>query len=278
MTTPATSGIPQLPANLPLAAQTQDFAARTSKNVGDQYLEFRRVYYHDSNPSLATLPPRMSHQHQTEGAKIASEALRLMPREAFAIPIVRDLLNQLQWEVDIHTLTERECIALHNLSMTYLYGIQGGIQPWFANWQLEFAHALLGVNHPDYYLAFPWHGLMYRSPEEVRAFDTAIRNGDVAGIEREVKRLGDQLVAVLREPLTTQADLAFTGPDAERRHMIFTIKTRAALALGAYLAIETARGLLRGEHKATPPQSVMQHMPPELEQHLLPEEAPPTHR
>lgn len=278
MTVPANSGIPQVPANVPLAAQTADFAAQMTQVVSAQYLQFRRDYYHDPNPSLATLPPHMSHTHQTEGAKIASQALRVMPREAFAIPFARDLLNQLQWEVDIHTLTERECIALHNLSMAFLYGVQGGIQPWFVNWQLQFAHALQSVRHSDYYLAFPWHGLMYRSPEEVRTFDAAVANGDIAGIEREVKRLGDYLVIVLREPLRTQEDLAFTGPDAERRKLIFTIKTRAGLALGAYLAVETVRGLLSGQHKSTPPESVMQSVPPELAQHVLPEEAPPEHR
>lgn len=270
--------IPQVPAGSPLATQTSAFAADVSKAVADQYLEFRRKYFHDNNPSLATLPPHVGHVHQTEGAKIAAEALRFMPREAFVIPVIRDLLNQLQWEVDIHTLTERELIALHNLTMAYLYGIQGGVQPWFVNWQLAFAHALQKVNHPDYYLAFPWHGLMYRTPAELQAFDAAVRAGDAQGIQREVKVLHDRLLVVLRDPLGTQEELAFTGPESERRRLMFTIKTRAALALGAYLAIETVRGLLRGEHKQTPPESVMASVPPELAQHVLPEEAPPAHQ
>lgn len=275
---PANSAVPQIPAGSSLAAQTSAWAADASKAVEAQYLEFRRKYYHDDNPSLATLPPHMNHTHQTEGAKIAGEALHLMPREAFAIPFVRDLLNQLQWEVDIHTLTERECIALHNLSMAYLYGIQGGIQPWFVNWQLQFAHALQNVNHQDYYLAFPWHGLMYRSPSDLHTFDNAVQTMDIPGIEREVKRLHDQLLVVLRDPLGTQSELAFTGPDSERRRTIFIIKTRAALALGAYLAIETVRGLLRGHHKPEPPQSLMNDVPPELAQHVIPEEPAPQHR
>jgi hypothetical protein len=186
---------------------------------------------------------------------------------------VRDVLDHLQWEVDINSVTERERLQLHNLTMTYLYGITGGIQPWFVEWQNAAAHSLQGQLHPDYYLAFPWHGLLYRSPQDLAAFDSAIANANVDGIQHEVGRLADHLIRVLRDPLGTQPELAFTGPDAERRRTLFNLKTAAGLALGAYLAAELVHDLVAPRRDMGPPQSVLPELPPQISTHVLPEEA-----
>ena len=83
------------------------------------------------------------------------------------LPLLRDMINHLQWEVDIHSLTEQERIELHNQTMVFLHGIQDGVQPWYVDWVLHVMQALQYVEHPDYYLAFPWQGILYRKPEEL---------------------------------------------------------------------------------------------------------------
>jgi hypothetical protein len=266
------SSLPRVPNGPQLVEQTRDFAARLYSAVGDQYLAFRRQHFKDPNPSLATLPPRNADVLQTEGARIAAGTLRIVPQEIRRVPILRDILDHLQWEVDINTLTERERLELHNVTMTYLYGITGGVQPWFVEWMLASAHSLAGKLHPDYYLAFPWHGLFYRSPDQLVAFDRAVAGGQIEGIEQEMQRLGGDLVKVLRDPLHTQPELAFTGPDAERRHALFNLKTTAGLALGAYLAAELVHDLITPRQNASPPQSVLPDLPSQITSHVLPDE------
>jgi len=263
------------PARLPngqqLYAQTTDTAARFYNAVAEQYLAFRRDYFHDAQPSLATDPPRTDAVQQTESGKIADRALKVVPRAVRDLPLIRELMDHLQWEVDIHTLTSRERIDLHNISMVFLYGTDGGIQPWYVEWLVEQMHRIQGVTHPKYYLAFPWHGLLYRSPEDLTAIDTAVRRGDILEIERHLEHYGAQLVAVLKDPLHAQPKLAFSGPHAEERRMLFNLKTSAAIALGAYLAVEAARDLLGARHPAGPPESMLGPLPQQLMVRMIPE-------
>lgn len=253
-----------------LADQTRDFAAEIRAAVLDVYLEFRRTYYHESNPSLEEPPPYSNEVQRNERAVIAHEmlrALQLLPREIQAIVLIRDLLDQLQWETDIHTLTENERSTLHNLAHIFLHGVDGGLQPWYVEWLLQAAHNLQYATDERYYLAFPWQGLLYRKPHELEAFAAAVRDGDVAGIEQEIQRLANGLIEVLRDPMNTQPKLAFSGPDGERRLLLFRLKTSAGLALGAYLAVEQINSLLH-PRKQTTISSALPPLPESLLQHL----------
>lgn len=254
-----------------LAEATHDLAARLYAAVAEAYLEFRRRYCHESDPSLATIPPRSDEAQQTEGAHLAQGTLRLIPREAHAVPLVRDLMDQLQWVVDIHTLTGTERMRLHNLTMIFLYGVKDGIQAWYVEWLLESAHALAHVTNAKYYLAFPWQALLYRKPHDLAAFEAAVRAGDVAEIGREVQQMAEHLVTVLRDPLGTQPKLAFAGPDGEQRKLIFDLKTAAGLALGAYLAAETVHALMHPHQTAEPLRSAI-GLPPQLTPQVISEE------
>jgi len=263
---------PPIPNGAALFAQTHDFAAEVFARVSAEYLDFRRKQYHEQNPSLGTVPPKLDHSDQTASGKIAEQTLKYTPKEIRIIPFVHDLLDTLQWTVDINTLTDRERTALHNITMIFLNGVQGGVHPWYAEWMLQAAMALQQATHPNYYLAYPWHALLYKAPSELVAFDKAVRTGDIPAIQDEVQKLADHLVKVLRDPLHTQTDLAFSGLDGERRRMIFNVKVTAALAIGAYLAAETVNNLLHPPRESPPPQSLVE-FPQALEDHLLPEDA-----
>lgn len=262
--------VPQLPAGLDLAAQTTAVARELYDAVSGPYLNFRRIYCRESSPSLATVPPRTQESQRTEGARLAAGALRLMPKEVHAVPLARDLYDHLQWVVDIHTLTDNERIQLHNLTMVFLYGVHDGIQPWYIDWLIRSEHALHTKLPPKYFLAYPWHGIFFRAASAQAQFDQAVRTGDVAGIQQEVQHIGERLVDVLREPLSTQPKLAFSGEDGEMRKAIFDLKTAAGLALAAYLAVETVRALTHpGEEPL--PRSVIA-LPPELGSALVTED------
>lgn len=253
-----------------IAERTRDFAAQIRAAVLDVYLEFRRKYYQESDPSLEVPPPQSNAVQRNERAVIAHEmlrALQLLPREIQAIVLIRDLLDQLQWETDIHTLTENERSTLHNIAHVFLHGVDGGVQPWYVDWLLQSAQNLQHATDERYYLAFPWQGLLYRRPEELRAFAAAVRSGDVAGIEHEIERMANGLVEVLRDPMNTQSKLAFSGPDGERRHLLFRLKTSAGLALGAYLAVEQINSLLH-PRKQTSISSALPPLPESLMEHL----------
>lgn len=258
-----------------LAARTRDEAARLTSAVAEPYLAFRRIYYHEAEPSLATVPPRSAAVQRTETASLAQRALRLFPRETHAVPVLREMLDHLQWVVDIHSLTEHERSAIHNMAMTLLHGLQEGIQGWYVEWLLFAAQRLQTATDPRYFLAYPWQALMYRTPEEVKVFEAAVHAGDVAGIEREVRRMANGVIDVLRDPLGAQPKLVFTGPDGERRRHLYELKTTAALALGAYLAVDTVRGLISAEHPAQPVLSVIRGLPPQIAAHVVPEEDVP---
>jgi hypothetical protein len=250
-----------------LPEQTHAFAEPIFNAVAEQYLEFRRVYYHEDHPSLGTAPPSHAEIRQAEIAKLADSTLHLLPQAVKSVPIVGGFFEHLHQVADIHSMSERERLALHNMTMAFLYGIRGGIQPWYVEWLLATARNLTDATHPQYYTSFPWDALLYKDPAALAAFDRAVRTGDVAAIKREIAQLGDRLVAVLRDPIGMQPELAFTGPDAERRKTLFNLKTAAALALGAYLVAEEARALLRPHHALPAPRSMLAPLPAQLTTH-----------
>jgi len=255
---------------LTLAEATRPAAQQIEDKVAQAYLDFRRAYYHDANPTLDSIPAHSDEVLRTEEGTIAFDTLRLVPKLIKELPLLRDLVNHLQWEVDIHSLTEQERIELHNMTMVFLHGVQDGVQPWYVDWVLRVMQALQYVEHPDYYLAFPWQGILYRKPNELTAFANAVANNDVGPIVAEMQRIGNSLVEALNNPLGVQPKLCFSGPNGERNRTIFTLKTTAALALGAYLAFDLARDLLRPDHHK-PPVSVIQGFPEALAGHVLPE-------
>lgn len=267
------AGFSTVPNPTELVAQTRDGAAAVYAALSEDYLAFRRQYYHEKDPRLETAPPASDEKLQTESARLAQRTLQVMPREAHAIPLVRDLLDHLQWVHDIHTITERERSTLNNVTLVLLHGVEGGIQPWLVNWLVEAEHRLQYATDRRYYLAFPWQALLYRRPEELAAFDAAVRAGDIAGIEREVERLINGLIRVLRDPLGMQPELVFSGPDGERNKTIFQLKTTAALALGAYLAADQLHNIFQPHqqpelHSAIPPlpSAVVAHVMPDAPQ------------
>lgn len=269
----AGEAFPTVPNPAQLIEQTRDGAASVYAALSEEYLSFRRHYYHESNPSLDTAPPSSDEKMQTETAKLAQRTLQFMPREAHAIPLVRELLDHLQWVHDIHTISERERTTLNNVSLVLLHGVEGGIQPWLVEWLAEAEHRLQQATDRRYYLAFPWQGLLYRTPEELSAFDAAVRAGDTAGIEREVERLVNGLIRVLRDPLGTQPELVFSGPSGERNKTIFNLETTAALALGAYLAADQLHNIFQPHQPQPALRSAIQPLPSAVVAHLTPEQS-----
>jgi hypothetical protein len=269
----ATEAVTALLGRLGLTQQTRDFGGRAAATMAQAYLEFRRTYYNESNPTLDSVPPQNNEIRRTQAGAIAERTLSLIPRAFRQLPLIRDIFNHLQWEVDIHSLTEQERIELHNLAMVFLHGVKDGIQPWYVEWVLAIAEALQQVDHPDYYLAFPWQGLFYRTPEELIAFQRAVTEGDVTRIQQVIERLGSGLTEALSDPLGVQPRLCFSGANGERRRILFTLKTDAALALGAYLAYDLARDIVSPSHHA-PPVSVIQGFPQALAGNILPDQRP----
>ncbi len=258
-----------------LAQQTQGIAEQLYQTVGNHYLAFRRGFFHDANPSLATEPPAHPDAHQTETAKLAENALRVVPSAAQSLPILGDLVVHLQRVIDIHTLTENELLTLHNVTMIYLYGVRDGIQGWYVDYLLDAAMKLQHEKNPDYFIEFPWHGLFYLPPDEAAAFSLAVQQGDITGITNQVQQLGNRLSAALENPFKAQEDLAFAGEDGERRKTIFTLKTTAGLAIGAYLAIEAVRAFVGPHHPHEQPQAVVQIIPAQMQQYLIPRDQLP---
>lgn len=262
---------PTVPNPTELVAQTRDGAAGVYAALAEEYLAFRRHFYHESNPNIETAPPASDEKLQTESAKLAQRTLQFMPREAHAIPLVRDLLDHLQWVHDIHTVSERERTTLNNVTLVLLHGVEGGIQPWLVNWLAEAEHRLQQATDRRYYLAFPWQGLLYRRPEELAAFDAAVRTGDIAGIEREVERVVNGLIGVLRDPLGRQPELVFSGPDGERNKTIFQLKTSAALAVGAYLAADQVHNIIQPHQQQPELRSIIPPLPSAIVAHVMPD-------
>jgi hypothetical protein len=260
---------PVAPALADLSTQTRATAARVYDAVAQQYLEFRRVYYHEDHPSLATVPPAHAEIRQAEVAMVAESTLKLLPQAVTSLPVLGGLIEHLEQVANIHSISERERTSLHNMAMTFLYGVRDGIQPWYVQWLLATAHNLGGVTEPEYYITFPWDALFYERPDEVAALDAAVRTGNVPAIEREIEHLADRLIAALRDPVGIQPELAFTGPDGEHRRRLFALKTALALGLAAYLVAEEARALLRPRARPHAPQSALAPFPPEITAHVV---------
>jgi hypothetical protein len=273
MSVPAATSVAERTATIPnpseLMEQTRAFAAQVYQAVAEQYLEFRREYYHEDQPSLATVPPAHAEIRQAELARLAESTLRLIPQAIKAVPLIGGFLEHLEQVADIHSISEDERAALHNMAMSFLHGIKGGIQPWYVEWLLASAHNLSRITNQEYYMEYPWDGLLYKPPAELAAFDDAVRTGDIPAIKRDIDQLGGRLIAVLGDPVRTQPELAFTGPDGERRRFLFNLQTAAALALAAYLVAEEVRAIVRPRRAAGPPQSALAPLPPQLSERLV---------
>lgn len=252
-----------------LAAATRTFASRVYADVAEQYLAFRRVYYHDDQPALDTLPPHHAEIHRAEIALVAENTLRLIPSAVKSVPVIGGLLEHLEQVADLHSISETERTALHNMTLAFLHGTHDGIQPWYVQWLLACAHNLAGTTEPEYFMAFPWDACLYLYPDKLAAFERAVQTNDATGIERAVQDVADRLTRALKDPVEAQVAFAFTGPDSERRRMAFELKTTAAMALGAYLVAEEVRLLLHPRQPVDAPQSVLAPYPSELTVHEL---------
>lgn len=258
---------PLTPAEAPnlsdLAGQTRAFADKTFKAVASEYLAFRREYYHEAHPSLDTPPQAHAEIRKSQLALLIESTLRLTPQVIKSIPLVGGFFKHLQQVADMHSIAEEERAALHTLTIGFLHGIQGGIQPWYVEWLLTSAHNLSRISDLDYYLEFPFDGLLYHDPASLAAFDSAVRRGDIEALQGEIERLAANLIKVLRDPVHTQPRLAFTGPNGDHRHAVFDLKTVAGLGLLAYLIAVEVRALSQPQH-AGPPRSVL--APPPTQQ------------
>lgn len=257
-----------------LPGQTRAWADTVSAQVAEHYLAFRRVYYHEARPSLDTVPPAHAEIHQAEIARLADNTLRLMPAALKSLPLLGGLLAHLQQVANIHSMSERERSTLHNLTMAFLHGLHGGIQPWYVSWLLASARSLSIEQHDGYYMQFPWDALLYHDAGQLRTFEQVVTQGDIAGVEGVLERLADRLVRALDDPIAVQPELAFTGPESERRRLTFRLKTSAALALGAYLVVEEARVLLHPHEAAPELRSALAPLPPELAAQMTQNSAP----
>lgn len=262
---PVVDAAPIHAAPFDLAAETRTFASQLYADVSAHYLEFRRVYYHEDTPALDTLPPRHAEIHRAEIALLAENTLRLIPPAVKSVPVIGGLFEHLERVANLHSISETERSALHNMTLAFLHGTQDGIQPWYAQWLLTSAQNLAGVTDTDYFITFPWDACLYMFPGELAAFERALQQNDTASIEHAVKGVADRLIRALRDPMEAQVAFAFTGPDAERRRVAFQLKTTAALALGAYLVTEEVRHLLHPRQPAQATQSVLAPFPPQLE-------------
>lgn len=273
MSTPGILGdntpLAMLPQGADLPGQTQTLAAQVFGEVAQQYLEFRREYYHEEQPSLGTAPASHTEIRQSEIARVAEGTLRMLPQALKNLPVIGGLIDHLEQVANIHSLSERDRTALHNMTMCFLYGVQGGIQPWYVEWLLASAHNLNRQADPEYYMECPWDALLFKDSAQLAQFDTAVATEDVPIIEGEIGDLASNLVRVLRDPVSTQVDLAFIGANADERRRIFNLKTTAAIAIGALLVAEEARLLLQPHQPRRPTESVLAPLPPELAAHLL---------
>lgn len=251
-----------------LATATREPAKRLFTDVATAYLEFRRRFYHEEQPSLVTPPPANTEIHQAELARLAESTLRLLPQAVKTIPVVGGTLEHLQQVADLHTISERERTALHTMAIVFLRGVVDGIQPWYAEWVLAAANSLDRLSTPSYYITHPWDALLYKEPAQLAAFERAIETDDYDAIERSMEQLGDRLIDVLGDPIGQHAELAFTGPEAEHRHTMFNLKTSAALALGAYFLASQVHSLIEPRHPVVDDHSVLPPHPDEAQVRL----------
>jgi hypothetical protein len=240
-----------------LIRETQAFADKVFRTVSTEYLEFRRTYYGEAQPDLNTSPPSHNQIHKAEAAYVAESVLRMVPQVVKTIPLLGSFLQHLEQVANLNSISERERTALHHISMRYLHGIDGGIQPWLAEWLGSAARQLSHVDTASYFMSYPWEALLYMPPAALATYARAVEHGDIAAIVAVVGALGKRLADVLRDPIAAQARLAFTGPEGERRKKVFHLKTGVALALGAYLVADEIHVLLRPHEVGASPESVL---------------------
>jgi hypothetical protein len=256
-------GSAALPKSTELADQTKTVAAQLFQAVASAYLAFRRDYYHEAQPSLATIPSAHAEIRKAELALFIEGVLRATPQAIKSIPFVGAFLQHLEQVANMHSISEDERTALHNLAIGFLHGVRGGIQPWYVEWLLASAQNLTQVTRTDYYVAFPFDGLLYRDPAALASFEAAVRTSDIAALQQEIDHFATRLIAALQNPVRAQPVLAFTGPDSEHRRFVFNLQTVAGLALVAYLLTAEARHVLH-PRRVSDPGSVLAPLPPRL--------------
>ncbi|HEY1389992.1 MAG TPA: hypothetical protein VGF38_15745 [Ktedonobacterales bacterium] len=250
-----------------LAQQPSTIAAKLYDAVAEAYLQFRRTYYHEELPSLATTPPAQAEMHKAEIALLAENTLRLVPQAVKTLPVVGGFVEHLQQVADLNSLSEAELATLHNMTMAFLYGIKGGIQPWYVEWALASARRLASVDDPNYFMTYSWDACLYFAPDDLLRLEHDVSVGDLPGIERAMQQIAERLMTALSNPIDAQVEFAFTGPDADQRRMTFRLKTAACVALGAYLVTEEVRTLLHPREQRGMPSSALAPLPPELIAH-----------
>lgn len=254
-----------------LAERTSAFAAALYDEVAAAYLQFRRAYYHDAQPSLATTPHASAEVSKAEVALLAENTLKVLPNAVKGLPILGGVIEHLQQVADLNSVSEAERTTLHNMTMALLYGIKDGIQPWYVEWALASARRLANVldtGDSSYFIAYPWDACLYFAPQDLARFEEAARAGQFEGIEQAMRQIAARLITALSNPLDAQFEFAFTGPDAERRRTMFRLQTAATIALGAYLITKEVRTLLQPRGRQTTPPSALAPLPPELAAHM----------
>jgi hypothetical protein len=255
-----------------LAERTREFAAGLYDAVATEYLQFRRTYYHEEQPSLANRPHASTEIHKAEVALLAENTLRVLPIAVKALPVVGGIMEHLQEVTDLNSISETERTTLHNMTTAFLYGVRNGLQRWYVQWALASARRLASVWDASYFMAYPWDACLYKTPDELARFEQAVGTGNAEDSEQAMQQIAERLITALRDPLATQFEYAFTGPDADRRRTTFRLKTAATIALGAYLITEEVRTLLQPRGAVVTPPSALAPLPPELAVHMVPAE------
>jgi hypothetical protein len=253
------------PNAIDLPGQTGPAGSPITERVIAAYLQFRRDYYHDQQPSLSTPPPSHNGVQQAEAAQVADRMLRLIPGAIKAIPGFGGMLVHLEQVVNIHSMSEAERTELHNATMFFLHGVGQGIQPWYLEWLLASAKRLSDSLPAEYFMRHPWDALYYQAPVEQTVLEAVVRDGNVSGAKREIEQLGERLIQALENPIKVQSKLAFTGPDSEAREARFSLLTAAALAFGGFLIADGVRIFLhQREEEEESLQSRLAPLPPEM--------------
>lgn len=252
-----------------VAHVTRDRVAELHAAVAQQYLDFRREYYHEDTPDLARPPFPHAEIRQGELAGVARGVLRLVPQAMRSLPVLGGFLEHLEQVADMHSISEQERAELHTMSMLFLDGVQGRMQTWYIEWLLASARNLAQVEATDYYLDHPWDALLYHSPAELRRFEAAVRAADRVALEGELERLATGLIKALKDPIGMHVELAFTRPKADRQKLAFQLKTTAALALGAYLIVEQVQQQVHPHRSAQGAHSRLAPVPNEMDSTVL---------
>lgn len=274
MQAPSTVQAPVDPLGAPVQAvgltqATRDRAAELYAAVAHEYLAFRREFYHEDTPDLSRPPSPHAEIRQGELAGVARSVLRLVPQAVRSIPLVGGFLEHLEQVADTHSISEQERSELHNMTMLFLRGVQGGVQWWYIEWLLASARNLAQIEDSEYYFDHPWDALLYHSPAELRRLEAAVQTVDLTLLEAELEGLAEGLIKALRDPIGRHAELVFTGPKADRQRQVFQLKTAAALALGAYLIVEQVQQLLHPRHPAVSGHSKLAKVPDEMDAAVL---------